>query len=178
MRQAESTDARLEIRREEKENSGKKEDEQAEDETTSQLWEDSTTVSVMALRTFLVEFLKSRGDETQSTPANNAQDFVYTDITPEVREPVTPIAARAVKAYTSMANHAAPPPPPVESKNKEEEQVDLADLLKADELRTIHVLISELDQLDRRGVQTLVIEKADTFLEALVAAVRLQKSSV
>jgi hypothetical protein len=34
---------------------------------------------------------------------------------------------------------------------------------------------AELDILTRRGVQTLIIEKADTFLQALVAAVRAQK---
>ena len=34
---------------------------------------------------------------------------------------------------------------------------------------------AELDLLARRGIQTLTIEKADTFLESLVLAVRLEK---
>ncbi len=57
-----------------------------------------------------------------------------------------------------------------------EETVDLVSLLKADELRTMHQLIHELDLLARKGVESLTIEKADTFLESLVLAVRLEKA--
>lgn len=174
LRQAEKSDTRLEIRREEKENPGRKDEEDSGAEETSALWEDSTAVSVEALRTFLIEFLKTRGDH----PSQNSmpdQEAGYTP-TPEYRPPANNTAARAVKAYASTAGQVSAPPPPAEE--EPEQTVDLADLLKADELRTIHVLIHELDMLSRSGVQTLVIEKADTFLEALVQAVRLQKGAV
>jgi hypothetical protein len=40
----------------------------------------------------------------------------------------------------------------------------------------MHQLIKELDLLSARGLQTLTIEKADTFLESLVMAVALEKA--
>ncbi len=179
LRQAEQADARLQIRREEKENPGKKQDFEEEPVDTSALWEDSTQVSVEALRTFLVEFLKGRGEsppEEITTPVDE-NTSIMSGLTPEYRPPVTNRAARAVKAYSSMQvqNYGLPPAPPPPVPEETTEDVDLVSLLKADELRTIHVLIAELDLLARRGIQTLTIEKADTFLESLVLAVRLEK---
>lgn len=180
LRQAEQADTRLQIRREDKENQGKKDDLDEEPVDTSALWEDSTEVSVEALRTFLIEFLKTKGHDTPETvpdPDNNVS--IMSGLEPEYRPPVTNRAARAVKAYSSMQtqNYGPPPtPPPVET--EEPEEVDLVSLLKADELRTMHVLIAELDLLARKGVQTLIIEKADSFLESLVLAVRLEKQKV
>jgi len=174
LRQAEKSDTRLEIRREEKESQGKKQDFEEESVDTSALWEDSTEVSVEALRTFLIEFLKTRGDDTGGGATAQPSAASATPAAPAPT--VSPVAARAVQAYASTASHTVHAPP--EPEMEEEETGDLADLLKADELRTIHVLIHELDVLARRGIGTLTIEKADTFLEALVQAVRLQKESL
>lgn len=179
LRQAEKSDTRLEIRRDEKQDQGKKQEFETADEDTSALWEDSTTVSVEALKSFLVEFLKSRGDEVPEAQAPVAGDADYSSLTPEYRPPVNTRTARAVKAYSSMAAQTSPsvlPPEPPETNASE--QVDLVSLLAADEVRTMHLLISELDALTRRGVTTLTIEKADTFLEALVLAVRAEKQKI
>lgn len=177
LRQAESTDARLEIRREDKENDGKKKDEDQSAEDTSLLWEDSTSVSVEALRTFLIEFLKSRGDNVPEANVSATQNTsIMANLTPESRPPASPAAARALKAYTSNPGHNIYIPPASVEPEPSGESMDLVDLLKADELRTMHALISELDLLARKGVQTLIIEKADSFLESLVQAVRLEKS--
>lgn len=172
LRQAESTDARLAIRRDEKQDQGKKDEQAPEENQTDSLWEDTTSVSVEALRTFLVEFLKTRGDafaETSITADTSASPAAM-----EQRKPVNPRAAAAVRAYSAMAgqNHYEPPA------EEPSTEVDLVSLLKADEVRTIHVLIHELEQMAKRGVQTLMIEKADTFLEALVQAVRTEKSRI
>ncbi len=176
LRQAEHADARFEIKREDKNDQGKKQEFEEKEDTTP-MWEDSTQVSVEALRTFLLQFLKTRGEPTPEE--NNLVDpnSIYAGLSPEERTPASPTAARAVKAYATMAvySHTEQPPPPP-SEPQKEEPVDLADLLRSDELRTIHVLIAELEQLSRRGLQVLTIEKADTFLEALVQAVRLEKS--
>lgn len=172
LRQAEKSDTRLEIRREEKQDQGKKNESEEQDDAGSGLWEDSTAVSVEALKAFLVEFLKTRGDDVPEA-SGTGQPIEYQDITPEYRPPASNRAAMAVKAYSSMAAQVAPPPPPPEP--PEAEAIDLVSLLAADEVRTMHVLISELEALSRRGVQTLTIEKADTFLEALVLAVRAEK---
>lgn len=177
LRQAEKSDARLEIRRDERQDQGKKQDFEEQTDDTSGLWEDSTAVSVEALKAFLVEFLKSRGDDVPEAAQPLAEE-VGLSITPEYRPPANTRAAQAVKAYGAMAAQvAAPPaPPPAQLESSASgEPVDLASLLQADEVRTMHVLITELDLLSRKGVQTLVIEKADTFLEALVQAVRLEQ---
>ena len=178
LRQAEQADTRLQIRREEKDNPGKKQDSEEQAEETGGLWEDSTEVSVGALRTFLIEFLKGRGENVpEEGSANSRNSIISNPLEVKSSAPDTP-AARAAQAYSSVqtqtynAPHvpAAPLEPPAED-------VDLVSLLEADELRTIHVLIRELDQLAGKGVQTLVIEKADSFLQALVAAVRLAKQA-
>lgn len=178
LRQAEQADTRLQIRREEKENQGKKQDFEETADDTSALWEDSTEVSVGALRTFLVEFLKSRGDSApEIAETGDENTSIMNSLTPETRPPASNVAARAVKAYSSMqAQNYGPPPVPAPPPEAPREEVDLVSLLAADELRTIHVLIAELDILARKGVQTLTIEKADSFLQALVEAVRLEKS--
>lgn len=172
LRQAESTDARLAIRRDEKQDQGKKDDEAPTEDQTSSLWEDTTSVSVEALRTFLIEFLKTRGETVAESSVKD--EVSAPSITPEERKPASPRAAAAVRAYSAMAGQTHYVPPTEEPA----EEVDLVSLLKADEVRTIHILIDELDQLGRKGVQTLTIEKADTFLEALVQAVRAEKSKV
>lgn len=178
LRQAEQADTRLQIRREEKENQGKKDDAEESAEETSALWEDSTEVSVGALRTFLIEFLKSRGDSVPEAPELQGENTsIMSGLTPESRPPVSNAAARAVKAYSSMQAQNYGPPPVVETASEPQaEEVDLVSLLAADELRTIHVLIAELDILARKGVQMLTIEKADSFLQALVEAVRVEKA--
>ncbi len=172
LRQAESTDARLEIRRDEKQDHKKKDEQEGEADAGGSLWEDTTSVSVEALRAFLIEFLKTRGDDMPQTQITGDTAFAQPP-QPEKRTPINNRAAQAVKAYTSMAGQSQYEPPAQEK--SEAEEVDLVSLLKADELRTIHILIHELELLARKGVQTLTIEKADTFLEALVVAVRTEK---
>lgn len=174
LRQAEKSDARLEIRRDERNEHGKRQEKEPEEEDTSGLWVDSTEVSVDALKAFLVGFLTSRGDDV---PEAQGATMEHAAPSPEYRPPVNTRTARAVKAYSSMAAQSAPPPPPPEpTENKaSEEAVNLIDLLAADELRTMHALITELDALARKGVQTLTIEKADSFLSALVMAVRAEQ---
>jgi len=174
LRQAEHADTRLEIRRDEKHDQGKKQEYEAQDEDTGALWEDSTAVSVEALRTFLIEFLKSRGDEVPEAGIPLADGSIGSGMSPEYRPPISTRAAQAVKAYSSMQAQMTPPTMPPEP-SKSAPAVDLVDLLHADEIRTMHVLITELDALWRKGIQTLIINKAETFLEALVLAVRLEK---
>lgn len=179
-RQAEASDARLEIRRDEKQEQGKKQDFEDGSENPD-LWQnDSASVSVEALRTFLIEFLKGRGETVHETSPYGRETYPVSERSSMQTQPPTPRAAAAVKAYTALSDHH--PPTQHREATAEDispvvpEDVDLASLLKADEIRTIHVLIRELDQLARQGVQTLMIEKADTFLESLAQAVRLEKT--
>lgn len=179
LRQAEQADTRLQIRREEKDNPGKKQDFEEQPEETGGLWEDSTEVSVGALRTFLTEFLKGRGESGPEIPSPASENInIINPLAESGTTPPTGAAARAAKAYSAVQTQGyGPPPIPPPPSEPAQEDVDLVSLLEADELRTIHVLIAELDQLAAKGVQTLVIEKADSFLQALVAAVRLAKQT-
>lgn len=173
LRQAESADTRLEIRRDEKQDQGRRQDAEKETGEADTLWTDTTTVSVDSLRAFLIGFLQNRGD---ATPDEQADMAIINVPAPETLIPANTMAARAVKAYTAI-NVLPPAPQPQATENKTE-NVDLVSLLKADEVRTMHQLIRELELLAHKGVQTLTIEKADTFLESLVLAVNYEKSKI
>ena len=72
-----------------------------------------------------------------------------------------------------MAEHAKVEPP------KEPDVKDnnpTADKLASKELRDIHALITDLENLEKRGVTTLHILKAESFVESLKQAVILKKS--
>lgn len=171
LRQAEKSDARLEIRREEHNDQKKQQDSEEESETGSGLWEDSTAVSIEALKTFLSELLKSRGD----TAPDSAEIPAAAE---ESIPPVTPVNTRTAMAVKAYGQTAAQTPEPAENAAAPapESETDLVDLLASDDIRTIHALIAELSLLSAKGVHTLQIEKADSFLEALVLAVRLEKA--
>jgi hypothetical protein len=176
LRQAEKTDTRLEVRRDDSKDHGKKHGHQAETEDSNALWEDSTSVSIEALRAFLVEFLKSRGNAVPEARNENSDNTLIPGLIPEYRPPASNRAAQAVKAYSSMAGQPFHAPSPETTEPSAPAESDLIDLLKRDDVRTMNALITELDALALKGVQTLTIEKADTFVESLVLAVRLEKS--
>lgn len=171
LRQAESSDSRMAIRRDERQDQEKGQEYEDKLEDENSLWEDTTTVSVEALKAFLVEFLKSKGEE-QLASADNAKSPAAEIYQPKPLEPANPMAARAIKAYASHTLPEEPQPLP----QPEQNAGNLVDLLRSDELRTIHQLITELEVLSRKGTTFLTIEKADSFLEALVRAVEIEKS--
>ena len=176
-RHAESTDTRQMIHHEDKNKGRKKGDDERPDDD-SDMWEDSTRVSVDALRTFLINFLNGATVQTglaaaaQNTPAAS---------TPPPR-PANPATARAAGAYQSMADklephHYTPPAPVADLPADEGPTATDADLLHAAELRLMHELIVDLDALDKAGVLELVIEPAESFLEGLRIAVQNAKST-
>jgi hypothetical protein len=182
-RSAEAADARLEIRREEKESGRKREGEEDSVSDDNTLWEDSTGVSVTALRAFLIDFLRHQGggDFIQSQQSVLLGMEAIEEIT--IPAPVTPtstIAARAAKAYGAMASQNAPTQIPQASppqfKTGDE---NLADLLQSDEVRQIHHLITELDIVARTGIESLTIElNGGTFLDAVANAIRIARGHV
>lgn len=171
-RKAEQSDARFEIRREEKEQHRKKEDETQETPDDIDLWADSTSVSIQALRSFLIDFLKSKGDDVPEEQIGLSQNAVPLPYTTHVLE--NPVAQKALKAYATMSSYGQAP---VSSAPQESVSQNLSDLLAVDELRTMHVLIAELDILSGKGIQTLIIEKDESFLKALVMAVQKAKEA-
>lgn len=174
-RQAESADARLEIRREEKENHRKREDDAEDDSGTDDLWQDSMEVSIDALRGFLLDFLKNHGAKP---PALSIEDPASVQIHPEERAPASPLAARAAQAYGNayaQTHTPHPPLPVVEAESSTPENISPADLLESSEIRDIYALIEDLDTLSKQNVQMLPITMVGTFLESLGEAVRVLK---
>lgn len=178
-RQAESTDTRQAIRREEnKGNRRQSDDEDAGDDID--LWEDSTGVSVEALQAFLLAFLN--GETGQAAPENalsNPADETTEDEPSPPATPAPPVnmaASRATSAYQSMADKLEPHPhtPPV---HPQKPAADV-DLVHGSEIRLIHQLIDDLEILMQYGVTQLTIERADSFLDSLKAAVNQEKSKI
>lgn len=182
-RHAEESDTRQSIRPEDKKDGRKKKDEDRDDDSTD-MWEDSTGVSVDALRTFLINFLN--GTTIQTGLAGGQNPTSSTASTPGTAAPAPPprarpmneASARAAGAYQSMADKMEPhhyTPPPITDAPENAAKTD-ADLLHAGDIRLIHQLIADLDELDARGVMELTIEAADSFLESLKNAVMDAKS--
>lgn len=172
-RQAESTDTRQAIRHEE-EKDGRRKQEFEERPDDRDLWQDSTTVSVEALRAFLMNFLRAMDvpeDDTAGT-SDATVDMPSPASPPSSQEPGSTAAARASRAYRSMAEKTGagtvPPPPPAAAASA----LALADAVTKKEVRTMHKLIADLDVLSRTGIRELRIQKADSFLDSLVQAVK------
>lgn len=177
LREAERADTRLEIRRHEQDQQGRKNEDNKADDEGSFLWDDSTQVSVEALKNFLVEFLK---DKTQGQGIGNSATSRTEQTPAATRTPVNPVAERAMKAYGVSASH-APSSAPEESPAIEifaEQSAEPQDGIESEDIRNMHMLIADLDMLSRQGVQMLTIEKADSFLEALIMAVRTAKAAI
>lgn len=178
-RHAESNDTRQAIPHDERDKGRRKrEEEEQKDSNASDLWEDNMTVTVGALRTFLINFLKTLpGAEDSAIAQQNPAEKI--SIRPKERKrPTSTKNARAVRAYQSMAEKAqesAPAPPPEKTSDRIE---PTADLLESKELRDIHTLIDDLDNLAQKGVHDLQILKADSFLESLKNAVLAEKSKI
>ena len=177
-RKAESNDTRQKIPHEEHDK-GRKKREEEEHKKTEQRWEDDTSVSIVALRTFLIEFLQTLpgGEESIAVignPPQGGQDSLSTR-PPEPTRPTSTKNAKAARAYQAMAekSHDTPAPRPDAPDKDSKNRAPTADLLKSQELRDIHQLIHDLDNLAEAGHQNLQIKPAESFLDSLKNAVRL-----
>jgi len=178
LRQAESNDTRQHIPHDERDKGRRKREEAEQEKTAPDPWVDDTSVSVDALRTFLVNFLKTMpGAQDGVTGGIEATEQSLSNRPPEKTRPTNTRNAKAVRAYQSMADKAGDtkPPPPSQNKNKAE---PTADLLESQELRDIHNLIDNLDRLQNKGVQALHIRPASSFVESLKDAVQLSLSKI
>ncbi len=177
-RKAESNDTRQNIPHDERDKGRKKREELEKEEEKLDLWEENPSVTVDALRTFLIDFLKTLPGAEDSALVQSTQTPSSTSSRPlEKTRPTSTRNAKAVRAYQAMAaksqNQQTPKEPPEETRKE-----PTADLLESQELRDIHKLIEDLDKLKNRGVTTLHIHKADSFVDSLTNAVRLEISKI
>jgi hypothetical protein len=169
-RHAENSDTRQEIRRHEEQGQQRKNNERDGEEKSPELWEDSTVVSVVALKAFLENMLRDTSPGAAEKQFASAAASAETTVSAPTPPPPASQAAVAAKAYqkTYTATHApgpaAPPPPATETAAP-----SLA--LTNDEIRTIHTLIGTLDALLKNGAQALtIVNTGGSFLQSIVAA--------
>ena len=173
-RTTEHADSWLGIRHDDDRGHGKKKDEH-KDESDEFSFDDDAHVSVSALYVFLRDLLIQAGTAVPTPPQTTPAAMPATPA-PDAPPPtqVAQQASMAAHAYQNTARQGspsisisdtAPPPPPAPNGPKVE--------LSPDEIRTIQRLMSDLETLAGRGISTLTIKKADTFLQSLRAAVDL-----
>ncbi len=191
-RRTESNDTRQAIPHNERDKGRAKDGEENQKKESADPWEDNTTVSIEALRGFLVNFLKTMMSEEANIEDEQApnKDIRGNDKTdkqinqpistrpPESKRPTSTKNARAVRAYQSIAEKTQSTVPPAPKPDKQGELKGTSPLLESEEFREIHSLIDDLDMLARKGVQTLHIPRGDDFLESLKNAVLLEKSKI
>ncbi len=172
-RQAESTDTRQAIRHEEHKDGRKRRDDERPSVFDNSLWEDSASVSVDALKAFLINFLKSAPfEENVKTEPLSA----IGSAAPRPGEPRDTVTARAIGAYQTMSYRMYPDEQPIRPPVAVPDIPAGVGALNANEVRTIHRLIADLDDLHGRGLRALPFQMADSFLESLVVAVAAAKA--
>ncbi len=173
-RHAENADARFDIRRHDPDQERRrKEQDSGEKKITFDTY-DNAVVSVDALRAFLENFLKSL--HKPDTQKNMAAPAEKPEAAPPAESPERAVSAQATRAaslYQSAAKTAprAVPPPPAENKKSTQDE------LGNEDVRTIHRLLSDIAILQARRIEYLKIEKGETFLASLSAAVEKAKGS-
>ena len=171
-RQAESNDTRQHIPHDERDKGRKKREEETHTEEKEEPWNDNTTVTVVALRAFLIDFMKTLPEakdmsfiNTEDNPSENIKKRPH-----ERTRPTNTHNAKAVRAYQTMAGHATPSETRTDQ-NIETKNDPTADKLQSKEMRDIYNLIKNLEILESRGVTDLNIKKANSFLEGMKNAV-------
>jgi hypothetical protein len=149
-RRAESADARLEIRREERKD-GRKQRERKEREEREAAEADLPRVSIPALKLFLEGLLRDSAAVEAPPPA-----------------PAATPARHAAQAY---GRNSAAPPPETETGTGTETGAGLS----AEEVETIRRLLAELATLGA-ATPELVLRPEETFLASLAAAIRAAKA--
>lgn len=165
-RHAESADTRMGIHREDRTgDEGRKRGREKNDEPAD-LWEDRTVVSVRALGALLASLVARPGriDGHADIAVSSAQPGAGHAAVPPPQQSESAKAARAYKTmyYTGQKIHQPPLPAPPEG------TAPVA--LSPEEERAIHKLLSDIETLAARGIETLEIHKSGSFLQSLADA--------
>lgn len=151
-RHVENANARLEIRRDESQGRGKrKSDEQAGAHDMPE-WDDTAYVSLASLRTFLESVV----------PHDDPEIYI-----PPVHEASTTLHQRATSAYQNAgrAGHDENVASPAPSASHIETNFTEEDMAR------IRGFISDLIELDRRGISELAMQRSASFLDSIEAAI-------
>lgn len=165
-RYAENADTRLEIKRHDPEQERRQKEKQEQEEKIGFDTYDNAVVSVESLRVFLQNFLQSVLDKS---PASTMPSDTAAPVSPNIPDAPMPHphaaeASHAASVYKTAAKTARP-----RMVTPEEAPQSIID---NDEIRMIYKLLNDTAVLRQRGVEFLTIERDDTFLQSLAAAVQ------
>ena len=177
-RHAEQNDTRQDIQRHDPEYERRKKEKQQHDDDLLQ-GEDSATIAVTALETFLNSFLK---ELTEKKPQNSfnasshaqEKEDALNKPNPETNNQnrISGNAAYAANTYQHIA----------QSQQKtsllgeiNENNADMISL-DASEVRTIHALLEDIKLLKEKNIEYIRIERASSFLQSLVNAIQQVKA--
>ena len=125
-RQAESNDTRQSIPHQERDNHRRN---NAEDEQTAspeEAWTDDTTVSIFALRSFLIDFLKTIPGGEDSNLIAQVQEKTTPPTRPKEKiRPTNTHNAKAVRAYQTMASHSVEDKIPTDTQDDNSNKLSL-----------------------------------------------------
>jgi hypothetical protein len=176
-RQAEHADTRLDIRRHDPDQEGRRKKDGAPQENSAFDTDDNATVTIEALRVFLENFLVS----LQPQKFDGKSDGGHKIIPPQNHDPESAFrphtdgeAAKAAGVYQHVAQKVDRTAP--HATHTSDETAPPSVELAAADIRAIHQLLADLKPLTERGIEYLVIERSDSFLGSLVAAVEKAKN--
>ena len=175
-RQAESIYTKMAIRRDESENFGRKKRGEEQAAAKSIPWEDTTDVSILALRGFLEDLL-GVGHSGQMEQTTGELPLRPVDDKEGQRLPPPSAASYAARAYRTTGrvvhdeNVTAPPPvitPPSDN-------LRLGDDFGDAERDMMRGYINDLTALEQRGMTHLTLRRSLTFLESIHQAIESSK---
>ena len=183
VRKAETIYSKMGIRREESEDLTRKKKGGGDNDAQALPWEDTTEVSIAALRGFLEDLL--------GIGHFSPQESEVTSIPPPLPAPiehaVNPTAARAVNAYQSMGrvvhdrnvesspflqpSYTIPSDVAAEDSKESPEKTVLGDDFTDDDRARLGGYLKDMVYLESRGVTTLTLRRSLTFLESIHQAI-------
>ena len=178
-RRAEKIYTKMGIRRDESEDLGRKKKDTAPSAYSA--WDDTTEVSLLALRGFLEDLLGI--GHASSLPLEPPTTMISPPLSPPSSAPVSlPVpTAYAVHAYQvtgkavhdeNVAGFSSPPPAPGESASS---AFQLGDDFGEAERETLRGYIRDLTLLESRGIETLTLQRNLTFLDSIRQAIAAAK---
>ncbi|PZP53616.1 MAG: hypothetical protein DI586_10825 [Micavibrio aeruginosavorus] len=156
-RHVENANTRLEIRRDESENKRKKKDQETEGEYSTIPWEEIAYVSIASLKAFLESVVMPEGEI--SPPA------------PHIHEASNTINQRAAAAYQSVGR--AVHDTNIQTNIPEQSPSHIETNFSDADIGRIRSFISDLLDLERRGIQELGMQRSENFLDSIGAAIEL-----
>ena len=175
-RKAENIYTKMALQRDESQDLNRRKKDDTESDYSPIPWEDTTDVSIVALRGFLEDLLGL----THQTPL--AGSDILPLPTPDTEQPTAPqtAASHAAQAYRTMGrvvhDENVELPPPVIPDTISDEEVRLGNDFGDAERDQMRGYLQDLRDLERNGITYLTLRRSLTFLESIALAIQDAKN--